>query len=141
MIVYSAPTVVISYDRGKAVLCQKWKGFSSSEIFRKAMDISFEFMIKENIHLILSDIRDQKVVAPKEQDYTKNLAIKFFQEKRKLKVAIVAQVNSVVLACARRYARSLSGEVDVEVNRFFEDIDEALSWLTQKSEQHWMESS
>lgn len=136
MIVYSAPTVVISYDRGKAILCQKWEGFSTSEIFRKAMDISFEFMVKENIHLLLSDIRKQKVVAPKEQDYTKNLVLKFFQERKKLKVAIVAQLNSVVLACARRYDRSLSGEVDAEINRFFHNTDEALEWLTQDREDH-----
>jgi Leu/Phe-tRNA-protein transferase len=138
MIVYSAPTVVISYDSGKALLCQKWEGFSSSEILRKAMNASFEFMVKENIHLILSDIRKQKVVAPREQEYTKNLALKFFQERKKLKVAIVGQFNSVVMACARRYDRSLSGEIDAEVNRFFEDIDEALSWLTRKMDQHDM---
>ena len=132
MLIYTTPTVVISYDREKAVLCQKWEGFSTSEIFRKAGEITFEFMKKENIHLILSDIREQKVVAPKEQEYIKNLALNFFQEREKLKIAIVGHHTSVVMACAQRYDRSLSKEVDAEINRFFEDIDEALSWLYQE---------
>lgn len=132
MIVYSSPTVVISYDREKAMLCQKWEGFSTSEIFKKAVDATFEFMKKENIHLILSDIREQKVVAPREQEYIKNRALSFFHENKKLKIAIVGYSKSVAFACAQRYDRSLSNEVDAEINRFFEDIDDALSWLAQE---------
>lgn len=132
MIVYSSPTVVISYDREKTMLFQKWEGFSTAEIFRKAMDVSFEFMKKENIHLVLSDIREQKVVAPREQEYIKNLALSFFQERKKLKIGIVGHSTSVVMACAQRYDRSLLREVDTEINRFFENIDDALSWLAQE---------
>ena len=135
MVIYSAPTVVISYDRGKSVLFQKWEGFATSEIFRKAMEVTFEFMSKENINLILSDIREQKVVAPREQEYTKNLALEFLHERKNLKVAIVGRINSVVMACAQRYDRSLAAEVKEEVNRFFDDIDEALLWLSQKRDE------
>lgn len=129
MIIYSSSTIVITYDRDSSIIAQKWTGYTPSLVFREAIDKTFEFMKKNDLYRIISDIREQKVVAPREQEYAKDSAINFYRQNENLRIAIVAENNSIVMACAQRYNKSVRNEVSDEINRFFEDSADAMSWL------------
>lgn len=92
MIIYSSSTIVITYDRDRSIITQKWTGYTPSLIFREAVDATFEFMKKHDLYKIISDIREQKVVAPREQEYAKDSAINFYRQNENLRIAIVAKI-------------------------------------------------
>ncbi len=129
MIIFSKPTIVISYDRERAMLYQKWTGYSPGEDFREAVDISFAFMSENNVFRVLSDITEQKVVSPHEQDYTKNAAADFYYKHNNLKIAFITDPKSVAMACASRYNKALIREIGDEINSFFICEEDALDWL------------
>lgn len=129
MIILSKPTIVISYDRDRAMLYQKWTGYTPADDFRMAVDVTFKFMAAENICRVLSDITEQKVVAPHEQNYTKNAAAEFYYKNNNLKIAFITHPKSVAMACASRYNKALVSEIGKNVNHFFDCEDDALSWL------------
>ena len=129
MIIYSSPTIVITCDRDRSIIQQKWTGFTPSEIFREALDATFAYMKNHDIYKIISDIKEQKVVAPREQEYVKNLSHQFLREKGNFKIAFIAEPRSLAEVCVKRYTMSLKAEVSFEINRFFEDADSAMSWL------------
>jgi len=129
MIIYNSSTIVITYDRDRSIIKQKWTGFTPSRIFMEAIDATFEFMKNYEIYKIISDIKEQKVVAPREQEYVKNLSHQFLREKGNFKIAFIAEPRSLAEVCVKRYAMSLKAEVSLEINRFFEDADSAMSWL------------
>lgn len=129
MIIFNKPTVVISYDRERAMLCLRWKGYTPGGEFREAVDAAFEFMTREKIFRILSDVKEQRVVSPNEQDYTKEYAIKIYKETGMLKIAFITRPESLVIACVQRYNRSILKETGIEMSRFFECEEDALTWL------------
>jgi hypothetical protein len=47
MEVYKASTVVIEYDTRSKILFQNWSGFSSSDVFREAINKTVEFVKKQ----------------------------------------------------------------------------------------------
>lgn len=134
MIIFSKPTVVVTYDKDRAVLFIKWIGYTPGEDFRSAIDTSFEFMSKENIYRILSDIKEQRVVSPHEQDYTKNAVLKFYTSNDLLKIAFITNPKSVAAACFHRYNKAVVGEISADINKFFSCEEDALSWLSTNSE-------
>jgi len=131
MILYTKPTVIITYDDDKTLFYLKWIGFTPGKEFREIIDITFEFMLKENIYRILSDIKEQKVVAPQEQDYFKDAALRFYRKTGKLKIAFITDQKSLAFTCAQRYNRAVLSEIGLDINRFFDCEEDALSWLME----------
>ena len=129
MIIFNKPTIVITYDSDRAMLYQKWTGYTPPDDFRGAVDAAFEFMSVKNICRVLSDITLQKVVAPHEQDYTKKAAAEFYYKNSNLKIAFITHPKSVAMACASRYNKALIHEIGNEINHFFDCEENALSWL------------
>ncbi len=133
MIIFKKPTIVISYDTERAMLCQKWIGFTPAQDFKEAIDTTFNFMYEKKICRVLSDITEQKVVAPHEQDYIKTAVADFFYKNNNLKIAFVTNPKSVAMACASRYNKNLVNEIKTNVNSFFGCEVDALSWLLSES--------
>ena len=129
MIIFNEPTVIITYDKDRAMLRQKWIGYTPAADFRKAVNTTFEFLSENKIYRILSDITHQKVVSPREQEYTKNAAAEYFRETGNLKIAFITNPGSVATACASRYNRTLIDEIGININSFFDCEEKALTWL------------
>lgn len=129
MIIFKKPTIVITYDVDRAMLYQKWTGYSPPEDFRDAVDATFSFLSEKELCRVLSDITGQKVVSPHEQEYTKNAAAEHYYKNNKLKIAFITDPKSVAMACASRYNKALIKEIGDEINSFFICEEDALEWL------------
>jgi hypothetical protein len=141
MIIFKKPTIVIRYDTERAMLCQKWIGYTPVEDFREAIDTTFNFMHEKKVCRVLSDITEQKVVAPHEQDYIKTAAAEFYHKNNNLKIAFITNPKSVAMACASRYNKTLVSEIKRDVNNFFACEEDALSWLMCESVQNSAENN
>jgi len=53
MIIYQQPTVSIEYNETKRQLIQTWTGFSSSEVFREAIDKTVSFTQSQPVTSII----------------------------------------------------------------------------------------
>lgn len=133
MIILEEPTIVITYDRDRAMLHQKWAGYTPGINFRNAVDLTFEFMAEKKLYKVLSDITEQKIVSPREQDYTKTAVAKYYNETGSLKIAFVTKPRSIALACVSRYNKTLISE-GININNFFDCEEKALTWLLENPE-------
>ena len=129
MIIYDEPTVSVRYDTERSLIIIKWRGFTLKDTFRQVVDITMDYMLKENIKLILSDIIEQKVVSPVEQDYAKNKVLQFYRETGAFKCAFLTADMSVSMACAARYSRLIYSDLGNELVRLFFSEKKALEWL------------
>ncbi len=134
MIIFNEPTVIITYDKDRAMLRQKWVGYTPAADLRKAVNATFEFLSENKLYRILSDITQQKVVSPREQDYTKNAAAEYYRETGNLKIAFITNPGSVAMA-ASRYNRTLTEEIGININSFFDCEDKALMWLLESCDE------
>ena len=134
MIIFEKPTVVITYDRDRAMVCQKWTGYTPPEDFREAVDSTFNFLSEKALSRVLSDITRQKVVSPHEQDYTKDAAAAYYCKNNNLRIAFITEPKSVAMACASRYNSALIREIRDEINSFFVCEEDALGWLLNDQE-------
>ena len=61
--------VALEYDKTNKVLIQTWYDFAPSEVFRKAIDKTVEFVEKNQVYGIISDALQQNVVAKEDAEY------------------------------------------------------------------------
>lgn len=132
MVIFQKDYVTITLIEEKGYLYQEWSGFCSSSSFRAAIDLSMETLKKNNCHKIISDIREQKVVPPRDQEYVKMKMMEFKKTDNLIKMAFIARKKSVIRTCARLYTRSLPGEQRDSMSMIFETFDDALSWIAKE---------
>lgn len=134
MIIFKKPTIVITYDKDRGMICQKWTGYTPPEDFREAVDASFNFLAENTLCRALSDITEQRVIAPHEQDYIKNAAVEFYSKNNNLRIAFITNPKSVAMACVSRYNKALIREIGDEIINFFACEVDALKWLLNDPE-------
>jgi hypothetical protein len=76
-------------------------------------------MLKEKLSLIFSDIIEQKVVPPSQQEYAKNKVLEFYRATGAFKCAFLTTDMSVSMACASRYSKLIYRDLDHELIRLF----------------------
>ncbi|ASB48345.1 hypothetical protein [Alkalitalea saponilacus] len=69
MELYKDQNVVLRYDDERKELLQVWSGFVPAALFRVIIDISTEFIAKNNVDSLISDVTEQKVVSPDDAQY------------------------------------------------------------------------
>lgn len=129
MIIYNKPTVTITYVSDMEYIHVLWKEYTLSSEFHKAIDFMFDFMLRENLYRLLSNITEQSVVSPGDQDYTRNKTIQFVNSAGRFKSAFVVRPKSPSTYGAMRFSRLLLKETGLELNRLFESEEEAVEWL------------
>jgi len=134
MIIFSAPTVSVRYDTERSLIIIKWHGFTVKDTFRTAVDITLDYMQKENLSLIFSDITEQKVVSPAQQEYAKDKVTEFYRRTGAFKCAFLTADMSVSMACAARYSKLIYRDLDHELIRLFFSEDQALEWLFRNAD-------
>lgn len=132
MIIYNAPTVSVRHDTERSLVILKWHGFTVKDTFHKAVDITLDYMLKEKLSLIFSDIIEQKVVPPSQQEYAKNKVLEFYRATGAFKCAFLTTDMSVSMACASRYSKLIYRDLDHELIRLFFSEQQALEWLFRK---------
>lgn len=78
MEVYKTSTVTVAIEEKTKVMTQKWNGYSSSQIFREAIDKSLDAVKKNGVKAILNDTLDQAVVKPEDSQYAASVMPKLF---------------------------------------------------------------
>jgi hypothetical protein len=131
MIILEEPTIVITYDRDRAMLHQKWTGYTPGKDFRDAVDLTFQFMAEKKLYKVLSDITEQKIISPHDQDYTKTAAAEYYNKTGNLKIAFITKPKSIAMACVSRYNKALVSEIGININNFFDCEEKALAWLLE----------
>ena len=124
MIIYQTPTVTLDYNNVRHQLVQTWKGFSSSETFREAIDKSVSFTKANQVDTILSDTLEQSVVKPEDSAYAASVMPQLFQNGVKA-MAFVMPKNVITQMSLKRFGN----ESKVDNVRFFSSVPEAQRWL------------
>ncbi|MGD9992856.1 MAG: hypothetical protein AB7S69_06120 [Salinivirgaceae bacterium] len=78
MEVYKTSTVTVAIEENTKVMTQKWNGYSSSQVFREAIDKSLDAVKKHGVKAILNDTLDQAVVKPEDSQYAASVMPKLF---------------------------------------------------------------
>jgi len=129
MVLLERKHITIILNKEKEFLCQKWKGFVPATEFRRAIDFSMDTLDACGFYRIISDITEQKVVSPREQEYVRDEVINFLEKNKRFRLAFIVKDNSVIETCARLYDRMLKEKNLEGVNRFFASPAEAEEWL------------
>ncbi len=132
MILLKTPYVTITLDKEKGYLHQKWTGFSSSRDFRRAIDFSMNTLGEIDFYKIISDVTEQKLVPPPEQEYVKEQVISFLEKNNRFRLAFVIREKTVVETCVSFYDKSLKIENVDGVNKFFNSLKEAEEWIIKE---------
>ena len=124
MEVYRASTVVIEYDSSSKILFQNWSGFSSSEVFRKAIDKTVEFIKNNSVKAILNDTLAQNVVKPEDTEYASAQMPTLFQNGLKAMAIVVPQSIFTKMSLKKFEQESKGANL-----RMFTSKDEAKKWI------------
>jgi hypothetical protein len=124
MKVLQTPTVSLDYNQPKHRLVQTWTGFSSSEIFREAIDKSVEFTKSNKVNSILSDTLEQSVVKPEDTQYAASVMPKLFANGVRAMAFVMPKNVLTQMSLSKFDKESKSDNV-----RFFGSVDEAQKWL------------
>ena len=124
MIVHQTPTVSLEYNQAKKQLIQKWTGFSTSEVFRKAIDKTVEFSQANPVHSIISDTLEQAVVKPEDTQYASAAMPKLFSHGLKAMAFIMPKDVITKMALDKFNKESKSDQIN-----FFPTMKEAQDWI------------
>jgi len=132
MILLNTPYVTITLDKEKGYLHQKWTGFSSSRDFRRAIDFSMNTLGEIDFYKIISDVTEQKLVPPTEQEYVKNKVLAFLDSNDRFRLAFITREESVIETCTSLYDKSFKNENVDGVNKSFRTLEDAEEWIIKE---------
>jgi hypothetical protein len=124
MIVFNSTGILIEFDEKKQRLVQTWTGFVTSEVFRKAIDATVDFVKKNDTKSILSDTLNQKVVKPDDREYAASVTPDLFKH-GVTAMAFVMPENVLTQLSLKGFAQSTSS---ANLN-FFSNANDAHRWL------------
>ncbi len=130
MNIYEHRNVFVYYDSELEAVCQTWQGFCPGLIFRDAVQHTLEFMKNSSSRSILSDITEQRVVSPFDQEYADVIFSDFIREFSLAQIAFISREKSVVRACAGRFERLVKKKFGPDTINFFTKTSDALYWLS-----------
>ncbi len=78
--IIDSPSVQLSYDEEREQIIQVWKGYVSSEDFRRTIDETLDLVKNNNVSAILSNAQRQNVVTPEDTKYAAEIMPELFSE-------------------------------------------------------------
>ncbi len=129
MILLKEESVTLACNATWGFLFQKWSGFCPDALFHQAIDITFRQLRQRNFRKILSDVRSQRVVSPRCQDYVQASVMEFVRERGNIWVAFVVRDKSPVNPCLNRYLGHMHEGNERAYNAPFPSMQKALQWL------------
>ena len=124
MVIYEKATVKLDYNQAKKQLTQTWTGFSSTEVFREAIDKTASFMKTNLVTTIISDTLKQSVVKPEDTQYAASIMPTLFKSGLKAMAFIMPQ--NVLTQMSLKGFDSAQKNDNVQ---FFASVAEAQKWL------------
>lgn len=129
MIFYQTEFVSVSYNSELMFVYQKWTGFCPDNVFREAIDETFNFMKINNIRKIIADTSEQSIVGPGSQDYVKMKVLEFIESHKELRTAYILQKRSRVRISLQRYLWLIKKEIKDEFFFISDSFAEAVEWI------------
>ncbi len=129
MIVYECNTAKIEYCEDHQYLYTKWSNFTSSSEFHEIIDFRIDFMLKNNIYRLLSDVTEHRVIGPSDQEFDKDITVFAYYILGNYKNALIIKPRSAASGSAFRYRRMVNDAVNKEIIQLFETEDKAMEWL------------
>ncbi|MBN2275760.1 MAG: hypothetical protein JXK95_15630 [Bacteroidales bacterium] len=124
MIVYKSPTVTIEYDKEKCQIIQKWKGFSSSDVFRTAIMKTTEFARANLVKSLISDTREQSVVKGEDIEFAASRMPKVAFGNIKA-MAFIMPKNIFAEMSVKKFEK----ESNLNMIRYFDSYETAQAWI------------
>lgn len=124
MIIYQVPTVTVEYNEEKHQIIQKWKGFSTSEVFRDAIMKTTEFAKANKVTSIISDTLEQAIVKPEDIEFAASrMPMIAFGN---IKAFAFIMPKSVFTQMS---VKKFSNESGVDLIRYFDSYQSAQKWI------------
>jgi len=126
MKIHQTPTVSLEYNQVKKQLIQKWTGFSTTQVFREAIDKTVEFTKANKVESIISDTLDQDVVKPEDSNYASAAVPKLMANGLKA-MAFIMPKNVITKMGLNKFEK----DSKTELVRFFPNLSEAQNWIEE----------
>ena len=124
MEVFRSNSVVITYDKVRNRLTQKWFGFPASEVFRLAIDKSVEFSEFNPVYTLLSDTTFQEIIVQQDAEYAASVMPQLVNNGLKA-FAFVLSGKETTRVAVNHFTHT---EV-TNLTRKFADLEKANEWL------------
>ncbi len=132
MQIYNSTNISFYHLESPQCIYQKWVGFIPGDDFRKAVDFVMNYLRKHGRYTIISDVTEQRVVAPKDQEYVEKQILEFMEEKGFIRIAFILKEKSMITACVEHFDRKIRKSRYPEINNFFNDLKSAQEWLASE---------
>lgn len=124
MVIYKAEGVSLNYQADRKLFIQKWKGFSSSEIFRTALDITLDFVKENPVDAILNNTLEQTQVKHEDVEYAAKILPQLFANGVKA-MAIIIPDNVYTQMSLKKFEEDTKG---TNINLFTQE-SHAMDWI------------
>lgn len=109
-----------------------WKGYSNKVDFLNGIDLILTSLKKNNLKLILNDIRDQQVVGVESQTEAAEKVKQFVMSNGIFKQAMLSPKDIFLKFGSQNFDKKVQNHVKDEINRFFDKEEDAMAWLLEQ---------
>ena len=124
MIIYQAPSVTVEYNEEKQQIIQKWKGYSSSDVFREAIMKTAEFGRANKAKSLVSDTSEQSVVKPEDIVFAAS----------RMPITAMGNIKAIAFILPKNVFAQLSLKkfeqaATTEIIKYFDSYERAQEWI------------
>ena len=116
-------------DQPVSHLRTTWKGYSSKNDFLNGIDLILANLKKNNLKLILNDIRDHQVIGVDAQTEAAEKVKNFVMANGIFKQAMLSSKDVFIKFGSHNFDKKVQNHVKDEINRFFDREEDAIDWL------------
>jgi hypothetical protein len=127
MIFFQTPNIKLEYDSQLKQVVQTWYNFVPSEDFRKAIKITLEFVINNDVVSIISDTLKQNAVKPEDSEFAAGVMEELFREGVMAMAFIIPEDIFTKMALKKFADIDQKNQHKVE---YFQSIAEARIWIS-----------
>lgn len=124
MEIFKNEFVSLCYEPNDRVLLQKWQGYVPSELFRRVIDMSVQFIREHEVDMLISDTLMQKVVRKNDALYAASRLAEMFADGLKA-MAFVIPSDAFTRISLKKFADE---GINSDSVGYFQSMEEALNW-------------
>lgn len=128
MIVHKSKTLDIERDNNLKCLIQHWKGYASSEDFRKGIESSLELFKDKSLDKILSNTKDAGLVKKEDTEWLNTYAMPLLIKNGLKHIAFVLSTSVFSQMSVENFKKYSKEIVQIQ---YFDNLDRAKEWMAR----------
>ncbi|MFC5469111.1 hypothetical protein ACFPPD_10300 [Cohnella suwonensis] len=126
---YDSPQATVSWNETVKAVVIEWKGFALGEQYRTPLNKLLELAVQKQSNKVLYDTRKLSAISPDDQNW---VAQDWYARSLEAGLKYSAAVIPIKVIAKSSLNRMVSGLEVSNPSEEFDDIDEAIQWLSAK---------